>query len=138
MYYRGAQAALVVFDLTNLDTYRRAKMWVRELRQVNGNEMVIGLAGNKADVATGNQRQIDTRTTMEYAEENGLIFLETSAKRGDNVIEIFVRIAKEVVAKQPANIRKEIPGIIKPTKIDPHSNQGGGGCCGGKKSEPHA
>jgi GTPase SAR1 family protein len=138
MYYRGAQAALIVYDLTNLDTYRRAKMWVRELRQVNGNEMVIGLAGNKADIATGNQRQIDTRTTIEYAEENGLIFLETSAKRGDNVLEIFVSIAKEVVAKQPASMMKKAYETVQPSKSDSQSKRGGGGCCGGSKNERQA
>jgi GTPase SAR1 family protein len=131
MYYRGAQAALVVYDLTNLDSFRRAKMWVRELRQVNGNDMVIGLAGNKADLATGNQRQIDTRTTIEYAEDNGLIFLETSAKRGDNVIEMFVSIAKQVIAKQPA---KKPYDPVPPINPNPQSNSGGGGCCGGSKN----
>jgi Ras-related protein Rab-5C len=125
MYYRGAQAALVVYDITNSESFRRAKMWVRELRQVNGNEMVIGLAGNKVDLATGNRRQIDTREITEYAEDNGLIFMETSAKRGDNVIEIFVNIAKEVALKHAP---KKIPTPFPPQPAPPQ----GGGCCSSK------
>ncbi len=132
MYYRGAQAALVVYDITNVDSFRRAKMWVRELRQVNGNDMVIGLAGNKVDLAIGNYRQIDMRETTDYAEDNGLIFLETSAKRGDNVMEMFINIAKQVLAKQPTNNTLNKPnGAFQATNYNTKQNSGGGGCCGG-------
>ena len=44
MYFRGAQSALVVYDITENDTFRRAKLWVKELRSVNGNDMVIGFS----------------------------------------------------------------------------------------------
>lgn len=130
MYYRGAQAALVVYDITNAESFRRAKMWVRELRQVNGNEMVIGLAGNKADLSTGMPRQVDKRETEEYAEENNLIFMETSAKRGDNVMEMFINIAKQVLAKQ---------SVIPPDKpdeiIDPNNSKDSSCCHGGHKNK---
>jgi GTPase SAR1 family protein len=131
MYYRGAQAALVVYDLTNSESLRRAKMWVRELRQANGNEMVIGLAGNKVDLATGNKRQVDKNEVTEYADDNGLIFLETSAKRGDNVTEIFMNIAKQVAAKQPDDVKIIPNGPFTATKSN--SKDSGGGCCGSKK-----
>lgn len=133
MYYRGAQAALVVYDITNSDSLRRAKMWVRELRQANGNEIVIGLAGNKADLANGAQRQIDARETMEYAEENTLIFLETSAKRGDNVMEMFISIAKQVLAKQAVDQSNKIDEIIQVKDTTTEKNHR---CCiGGGKNE---
>lgn len=125
MYYRGAQAALVVYDITNPDSLRRAKMWVKELRQVNGNDMVIGIAGNKADLAITNKRQVDTREVAEYADENALIFMETSAKRGDNVTEIFMNVAKQVALKQPASALLKPGGAFPPTK--PKSKEGG--CC---------
>jgi len=128
MYYRGAQAALVVYDMTSADSFRRAKMWVRELRQVNGNEMVIGLAGNKVDIATGNKRQVESREITEYADDNGLIFMETSAKRGDNVKEMFVSIAKQVALKQPVNPLNKSNGSFPPTK----PNSKNGGCCSSK------
>ncbi|CAF0818266.1 unnamed protein product [Rotaria sordida] len=128
MYYRGAQAALVVYDITNSESLRRAKMWVKELRQVNAGDMVIGLAGNKADLATGNKRQVDTREVAEYAEENSLIFMETSAKRGDNVTEIFMNVAKQVAAKQPTSTLNKPHGAFPPTK--PKQKEGSG-CCGG-------
>ena len=131
MYYRGAQAALVVYDITNIDSLRRAKLWVKELRQANGNDMVIGLAGNKADLATGNKRQIDMRDVAEYAEENGLIFMETSAKRGDNVTEIFMAVARQVAAKQPLSALNKPHGTFPPTKPKKESS----GCCGGSNDK---
>ena len=132
MYYRGAQAALVVYDLTNSETLRRAKMWVKELRQVNANDMIIGLAGNKADLAGGNKRQVDVREVAEYAEENGLIHMETSAKRGDNVTEVFLEIAKQVAAKQLPNTSNKANGAFPLTK--PKSKESNG-CCGSGNSK---
>jgi GTPase SAR1 family protein len=131
MYYRGAQAALVVYDLTNPESLRRAKMWVRELRQVNGNDTVIGLAGNKADLVAGNKRQIDIREVAEYAEEHGLIHMETSARRGDNVTEIFMSVAKQVAAKQLPNTLNKLNGTIPLTK--PKSKESS--CCSKGNSE---
>jgi Ras-related protein Rab-5C len=126
MYYRGAQAALVVYDITNSDTLRRAKLWVKELRQANGSDMVIGLTGNKVDLATGNKRQVDMREVAEYADDNGLIFMETSAKRGDNVTEIFMSVAKQAAAKQPANTLNKLHGTLPSTKSNPTESAG---CC---------
>lgn len=126
MYYRGAQAALVVYDITNSESLRRAKAWVKELRQSNSGDMVIGIAGNKADLAALNKRQVDTREASEYADDNGLVFMETSAKRGDNVTEIFMSIAKQVAAKQPANVLNKPKDSFPPTKQKSKDSS----CCG--------
>jgi Ras-related protein Rab-5C len=130
MYYRGAQAALVVYDIGHSESLRRAKFWVRELRQVSPHEMVIGLAGNKIDLGES-KRQIDRKEVVEYAEEAGLIFMETSAKRGDNVAEIFLNIARQVVAKQPNGSTPKAGGAFPASKPPTKS----GGCCGDNKSE---
>ncbi|CAF1106809.1 unnamed protein product [Rotaria sordida] len=78
--------------------------------------MVIGLAGNKADLVTENKRQVDTREVVEYADENRLIFMEISAKQGDNVTEIFINIAKQVVVKQSASTLHKSSKKIPPSK----------------------
>ena len=126
MYYRGAQAALVVYDITNSDSLRRAKLWVKELRQAGTADMVIGLAGNKADLAAGAKRQVDIREVTEYADDANLIFMETSAKRGDNVTEIFMEVARQVAAKQPSNALKKSNGAFPAAK--PKSKEGSS-CC---------
>lgn len=130
MYYRGAQAALVVYDITNVESLRRAKMWVKELRLANGTDMIIGLAGNKADLGTGSKRQLSFTEVADYADENGLIFMETSAKRGDNVTEIFMSVAKQVAAKQPAAAANKPNGAFQASKSKPKESSGG--CCSGK------
>ena len=48
---RGAQAAIVVYDITNPDTFERAKSWVKELQRQARADIVIALAGNKSDLA---------------------------------------------------------------------------------------
>lgn len=92
MYYRGAQAAIVVYDITNQDTFGRAKTWVKELQRQASPNIVIALAGNKQDFA--NKRMVEYEEAQTYAEENGLLFMETSAKTAVNVNEIFLAIGK--------------------------------------------
>ena len=57
LFSSGAQAAIVVYDITSPDTFKRAQAWVKELRQQANQNIVIALAGNKADLAQ--QRTVD-------------------------------------------------------------------------------
>jgi len=80
MYYRGAAAAIVVFDVTNKDSFSGAKTWVKELQRRGDANCVIALAGNKADLIE--QRKVSKEVAEAYAAENGILFMETSAKTG--------------------------------------------------------
>ena len=99
MYYRGAQAAIVVYDITNANTFTRAKSWVDELHRQARPDIVIALAGNKSDLDKGfySRRTVEYEEAKAYAEEKGLLFLETSAKNADNVDEIFLAIARKLL-----------------------------------------
>jgi small GTP-binding protein len=55
MYYRGAQAAIVVYDLSNKETFQKAQTWVKELQRQASPSIVIALAGNKLDLAQKRQ-----------------------------------------------------------------------------------
>ena len=95
MYYRGAAAAVVVYDVTKASSFERAQQWVKELqRQSNATNVVIALAGNKTD--KGPQKAVSTETAKAYADENGIMFMETSAKTAHNVNELFVAIARKL------------------------------------------
>uniref|UniRef100_A0A672FB76 small monomeric GTPase n=1 Tax=Salarias fasciatus TaxID=181472 RepID=A0A672FB76_SALFA len=99
MYYRGAQAAIVVYDITNEESFVRAKNWVKELQRQASPNIVIALAGNKADLA--NKRALDFQDAQSYADDNSLLFMETSAKTSMNVNEIFMAIAKKLPKNEP-------------------------------------
>jgi|UniRef100_A0AC35FUT9 small GTP-binding protein len=94
MYYRGAQAAIVVYDITNQESFAKAKNWVKELQRQASPNIVIALAGNKADLAS--KRVVEYEEAQAYAEDNGLLFMETSAKSSMNVNDIFLAIAKKL------------------------------------------
>lgn len=91
MYYRGAQAALIVYDITSKDSFLKAQNWVRELQRQASSNIVIALVGNKLDLAS--RRQVDYNEAKSYAEEYNLLFMETSAKTAANVVEVFTAIA---------------------------------------------
>ncbi|PWY84601.1 rab GTPase Vps21/Ypt51 [Aspergillus sclerotioniger CBS 115572] len=133
MYYRNAQAALVVYDVTKPSSLTKAKHWVAELQRQASPGIVIALVGNKLDltndgndaagetpaeaegepsaadgdetagepqegqdVTSGDARKVPTREATAYAEEEGLLFFETSAKTGTNVVEVFTAIANAI------------------------------------------
>ncbi|XP_062233031.1 ras-related protein RHN1-like isoform X1 [Phragmites australis] len=124
MYYRGAAAAIVVFDISSTDSYMRAKRWVDELQRQGNPHLVMALVGNKVDLEE--RRQVGTQEAMDYAEANGLFFTETSAKTAQNVSELFYEIAERVVKLRPN----------RPAGMVLHDGRRGGGgrwpfCCSG-------
>jgi len=120
MYYRGAQAAIIVFDITSSESFEKAKNWVKELQRQGNPNIVIALAGNKSDLAAN--RKISTEEGQAYSDENGILFMETSAKTASNVNELFVAIAK----KLPKASNPRPPSrIIQPTASSSDSNSNG-------------
>lgn len=94
MYYRNANCAVVVYDITSTASLEKAKVWIRELQKQADAQIVIALAGNKADLE--DRRQVPTEDARRFAEEENLLFFETSAKQSTNVSEIFLAIAKKL------------------------------------------
>ncbi|KAM3864083.1 ras-related protein Rab-5C [Diretmus argenteus] len=130
MYYRGAQAAIVVYDITNTDTFTRAKNWVKELQRQASPNIVIALAGNKADLA--NKRAVDFQEAQAYADDNSLLFMETSAKTAMNVNEIFMAIAKKLPKNEPqgaVGAGGRARGGVDLQEAAPQGRSGQ--CCGG-------
>jgi small GTP-binding protein len=128
MYYRGAQAAIVVYDITNRGSFEKSKEWVKEIQQQGDANCVIALVGNKVDMV--NARKVSTEEAQQYASSNGLFFTETSAKTALGVSELFMKIAKQLpkVSKQK-DISKAPPARLEPTPAAKQSQQSSGGCC---------
>eukprot|EP01040_Poterioochromonas_malhamensis_P007085 gene7085-7651_t len=86
-YYRRAVGALLVYDITRKETFDHVEHWLEELYHHAGRNTVVILVGNKSDLEY--KREVDTQLGKDYAEKNGLGFLETSALESRNVEEAF-------------------------------------------------
>ena len=142
MYYRNAQSALVVYDLTKPTSLTKAKRWVEELQRQASPGIVIALVGNKLDLCNESSslsasslsgttitttdeaaderdgdllpsssgddddaRKVSTAEAKSYADDEGLLFFETSAKTGSNVSEVFAAIANAIPESTLKNAR---------------------------------
>mmetsp|Transcript_27131 Transcript_27131/g.68148 ORF Transcript_27131/g.68148 Transcript_27131/m.68148 type:complete len:217 (-) Transcript_27131:45-695(-) len=90
-YYRGAAGALLVYDITRRQTYNHLTSWLTDARNLTNPNTVIMLIGNKKDMEQS--RDVSYEEASSFANENGLIFVETSAKTGENVEEAFRKTA---------------------------------------------
>ncbi|XP_060186200.1 ras-related protein Rab11D [Lycium barbarum] len=93
-YYRGAVGALLVYDITKRQTFDHMPRWLEELRAHADKNIVIMLIGNKTDLE--DQRAVPTEDAKEFAQKEGLFFLETSAMEGRNVEDAFFTVLTEI------------------------------------------
>ncbi|CAD5171973.1 unnamed protein product [Musa acuminata subsp. burmannicoides] len=100
MYYRGAAAAIVVYDISSMDSFIRAKKWVQELQRQGNPYLIMALVANKVDLES--KRKVGSEEGLQYAQENGLFFMETSAKTAENINELFYEIAKRLAKARPS------------------------------------
>lgn len=114
MYYRGAQAAIVVYDVSCEDSFEKAINWVKELHKQSPNTEVIALVGNKIDL--NDERTVQQEVSFilivlwnlklfqvakELAQKFNLLFFETSAKTGENIENLF----REIALKLPKTVQ---------------------------------
>ncbi|XP_043275280.1 ras-related protein Rab-14 [Venturia canescens] len=93
-YYRGAAGALMVYDITRRSTYNHLSSWLADTRNLTNPSTVIFMIGNKSDLE--DQRDVTYEEAKKFADENGLMFVEASAKTGHNVEEAFLDTAKKI------------------------------------------
>ncbi|XP_028776578.1 ras-related protein Rab11A [Neltuma alba] len=93
-YYRGAVGAMLVYDITKRQSFDHIPRWLEELRNHADKNIVIILIGNKSDLE--NQRAVPAEDAKEFAEKEGLFFLETSALEATNVETAFMTVLTEI------------------------------------------
>lgn len=111
-YYRGAAGALLVYDISRRDSFEHLTRWLDEARQYSQSQMVIMLVGNKADLP--HRRAVSYKEGQEFAERNGLLFVETSAKTSMNVEASFRSTAGRIyekIATGVIDVTNETSGI---------------------------
>ncbi|XP_021747116.1 GTP-binding protein YPTM2-like [Chenopodium quinoa] len=103
-YYRGAHGIIIVYDVTDQQSFDNVKQWLNEIDRYASDNVVKILVGNKSDLTSN--KVVSYETAKAFADEIGIPFLETSAKNSTNVEDAFMTMAAEIkkrVASQPAS-----------------------------------
>jgi len=96
IYYRDANGALLVYDITDRDSFLKVQTWVKELRKMLGKEVVLAIAGNKCDLERS--RVVSIEEADQYAESVGAKHYSTSAKLNKGLEELFLDLTKRMLA----------------------------------------
>lgn len=97
LYMRGASAAMIVYDVTRRQTFENVAHWITDLRDTTDRDVVIAIAGNKMDLPL-ESHEVSADEARAYAEREGCLFAETSAKTAQNVAPLF----HEITLRLPA------------------------------------
>ena len=136
MYYRGAEVVVLVFAVSDKQSFEEGERWLQDVRQSGlGPTGTLVLVGNKADLE--DERQVSTEDAEAFAAEQGMMYIETSAKTGHNVKEIMQNVAQrlpegagvreeDAQAKRAADRRAGRGGAVA---VDNSSQGKSGGCC---------
>ncbi|KAG7442526.1 ras-domain-containing protein [Guyanagaster necrorhizus] len=110
-YYRGAAGCLLVYDVTSRKSFKNARSWLADVREHADPHLTCILVGNKVDLCEADgpssdrsssaspRRQVPTAEAEQWAKEEGLLFVEASAKSGQNVELAFEQAAKDILDK---------------------------------------
>ena len=116
MYYRDATAALLVYDITNSDSFNAVKRWYNELMQNSEENLIIAIAGNKEDLV--DNETITYEEAMKFADSINAMYRKTSAKNNygieqifkDIILSIFPEINQKNKSRQSLVLEKNILG----------------------------
>ena len=93
-YYKGSHGIILIYDVTNLQTFENVKNWVNQIREEASTKVVIYIAANKIDMET--ERKVTKQEGESLAQELGFPFMETSAKSGININETFEDLVERI------------------------------------------
>lgn len=116
-YIRDSVLALVVYDVTNRASFHNTTQWLEYVRSERGSEVVIALVGNKADLCE--RRQVSTEEGETLAQQNSIMFVETSARTGANIKVLFRQLGQALPAEKDAS-ETEMEGKVT---IGAHTNK---------------
>ena len=112
IYYRDAQGAILVYDVSIKETFSKVEKWHDEIKIFN-KDAVISIAGNKIDLGiidVDKQKIIEQVFKFSYSKENNCEHFYTSARTGEGLEEIFYKVAKDIakqISQQPSTNSKK-------------------------------
>ena len=98
-FYEGAFGAFIVFDLSRHQTFSSMKTWLSEMRSIVIDDIPKVIIGNKSDLIPEIGQIIDRSEVEEYAKKKGCFYVETSAKTGENVENVFLELSNSMIKK---------------------------------------
>jgi len=125
-YIRDSHVAVVVFDITSRESFEATSKWIADVRAQRGNDVILVLVGNKTDLA--DKRAVTTAELEARANEQEIMFIETSAKDGFNIKLLFRRLATALPSLEKNNdaAAASDPKVINLTLAPPTANGGDG------------
>ncbi|XP_051541485.1 ras-related protein Rab-6A isoform X1 [Myxocyprinus asiaticus] len=125
-YIRDSAAAVVVYDITNVNSFQQTTKWIDDVRTERGSDVIIMLVGNKTDLA--DKRQVSIEEGEKKAKELSVIFIETSAKAGYNVKQLFRRVAAALPGMESTQDKSREDMIDIKLEKPPEQPVSEGGC----------
>ena len=135
-YYKNSVCAFVVYDISNRATFDNIKSWVEDCKRLSPKSVLMILVGNKTDLEE--RREVSYNEGSIFAQKNGMLFFECSAKTGNNVEKIFMESTQEIysrIKKGFYDLENENCIIKRGTDSDnitlskENQNTNGGFCC---------
>uniref|UniRef100_A0A453C207 GTP-binding protein n=1 Tax=Aegilops tauschii subsp. strangulata TaxID=200361 RepID=A0A453C207_AEGTS len=128
-YYRGAHGIIIVYDITDMESFNNVKQWLSEIDKYANDSVRKLLVGNKCDLAES--RVVDTAVAQAYADEMGIPFLETSAKESINVEEAFLAMSAAIKKSKAGGLERKASNLVqmKGQPIQKQQHKQKSSCC---------
>jgi Rab family protein len=118
-HYKKSVGGLIVYDITKRSTFENVKNWYNDLITLGEKGCIIALVGNKLDLVERNERkrEVEKYEAQAYAEDNHMLFFETSAYNGNNLNDIFEELLQTIYTE-----RRKIPELKERDKLLENQN----------------
>jgi len=125
-FYRGAHGIILVYDITNAESYTgKVDEWLREITNYTDAETPIILVGNKVDLEE--KRAVDVSIVKKWATDNKMRYIETSAKTGKGVVEVFTTLTERMLEQRAKKKAASLPPPQPQVEVKNNGKKGGGG-----------
>ena len=118
-YYKNSICACIVYDITSRNSFNSVQSWIDDCTKQTPRNILLLLIGNKNDL--NDKREVQYEEGEEFAKKKNMIFLETSAKTGNNIDKIFEKIVKKIdqnIIDNKYDLDNENCGIRKGLKTE--------------------